>query len=544
MSSGRVVDAADRLDDGPADGDRGYEAAVHDVDVDHVGAGGLALADLVGEAAEVGGDDGGGDLDHGSTSLRRAPGFPEGGLDPARGGAAGDVAGGDGGAGVELEDVLLELRGESPVLLEREVGERLALGLGVADELGDGLVGVAEGDALADEVIGGVGGHEVAGVRCGLGALGVHLELREHRGEDGKGALHDADGLEEGDLVLLEVAVVGEREALESREDGHEVAVDAAGAAAGELGDVGVALLGHDAGAGRELVGEADEAELFARPEDDLLGEAGEVHHRGRGGGVEFDEEVAVANGVDAVAGDADEAEFLGYGLAIDRVRDTGERTGPKRQLFAGARHYTGEPDGIPVEHLEICEQVVSQEDRLGTLEVGVAWEDSTDVLLGEVKEDPLEDAEPGIDTADATVLDNGEAHVGGDLVVAGAGGVEAGAGVADLLAEAHLDVEVDVLEVLAPDELAGLDLGLDLLEALDDGVGVFGGDDALLAEHLRVGDGGFDVVRVERPVVADGGAVFEGEGVEGFGGGGLGALGARGGGAFGARHSAVHYIG
>ena len=61
----------------------------------------------------------------------------------------------------------------------------------------------------------------------------------------------------------------------------------------------------------------------------------------------------------------------------------------------------------------------------------------------------------------------------------------------------AHLDVEVHVLEVLAPDELARLDLGLDLLEALDDGIGVFGGDDALLAEHLRVRDGGFDVVRI-----------------------------------------------
>ena len=149
-----------------------------------------------------------------------------------------------------------------------------------------------------------------------------------------------------------------------------------------------------------------------------------------------FHHEVAVANGVHAVAGDADEAEFLGYGLAIERVRSTGERTGPRRQLFAGARHYTGEPDGIPVEHLEICEQVVSQEDRLGTLEVGVAWKDSTDVLLGEVKEDTLEDAEPGIDTADARGFDNREANIGGDLVVAGAGGVEAGAGVADLLTE------------------------------------------------------------------------------------------------------------
>ena len=145
------------------------------------------------------------------------------------------------------------------------------------------------------------------------------------------------DRVEERLLVLLEVAVVGERQALERREDRHQVAVDAAGAAAGELGDVRVALLGHDAGAGREVVREADEAELVARPEDDLLGETREVHHRRGGGGLELDDEVAVGDGVDAVAARRGETELAGDELAVDRVGDAGESAGAERQLVGAA---------------------------------------------------------------------------------------------------------------------------------------------------------------------------------------------------------------
>jgi hypothetical protein len=49
--------------------------------------------------------------------------------------------------------------------------------------------------------------------------------------------------------------------------------------------------------------------------------------------------------------------------------------------------------------------------------------------------------------------------HVGGDLVVARAAGVQPLAGVADQLGQAGLDVQVHVLQVELPVEAAGLDL-------------------------------------------------------------------------------------
>ena len=54
------------------------------------------------------------------------------------------------------------------------------------------------------------------------------------------------------------------------------------------------------------------------------------------------------------------------------------------------------------------------------------------------------------------------QAHVGGDLVVARAAGVQALAGVAGELHQPGLDVEVHVLELDAPLEGAALDLGDD----------------------------------------------------------------------------------
>ena len=52
------VVAADALDDGHAERDVGYEVAVHDVEVEHVGSGGDDFGDLAVEFAEVGGEEG------------------------------------------------------------------------------------------------------------------------------------------------------------------------------------------------------------------------------------------------------------------------------------------------------------------------------------------------------------------------------------------------------------------------------------------------------------------------------------------------------
>ena len=60
-----LAEGPERLDDERPDRDVRDEAAVHDVDVEPVGSGGDGLAGVGGETAEVGGEDGGGELRHG-----------------------------------------------------------------------------------------------------------------------------------------------------------------------------------------------------------------------------------------------------------------------------------------------------------------------------------------------------------------------------------------------------------------------------------------------------------------------------------------------
>ena len=143
-------------------------------------------------------------------------------------------------------------------------------------------------------------------------------------------------------LVFLEIAVVGEREALQHREQRHQVPDRAAGLAAHQLGHVGVLLLRHQARAGGVGVGELDEAELRRRPEHQLLGQAREVHHRDRGRRQELERRVARGDGVHAVAGGRVEAERPGGLFAVERQRGAGQRAGAERAQTAAGRRGRG----------------------------------------------------------------------------------------------------------------------------------------------------------------------------------------------------------
>ena len=88
------------------------------------------------------------------------------------------------------------------------------------------------------------------------------------------------DGVEQRLLVLLQVAVVAERQPLQRRQHPREVADQPAGLAPGQLGDVGVLLLRQHRRSGGIGVVEPNEPELVGRPQDHLLAHARQVHRR------------------------------------------------------------------------------------------------------------------------------------------------------------------------------------------------------------------------------------------------------------------------
>ena len=107
--------------------------------------------------------------------------------------------------------------------------------------------------------------------------------------------LERVGGVEERLLRLLQVAVVGERQAL------HDVSVATRSPSTrpalprDELERrPGSSSAASSTEPVRVRVRELEEAELVARPEDQVFRQPREVHHRERGGGLELDDEVAV----------------------------------------------------------------------------------------------------------------------------------------------------------------------------------------------------------------------------------------------------------
>ena len=139
-------------------------------------------------------------------------------------------------------------------LVEGDGVELLAVLAAVLDERADAAVRVAEGHAQLDELLGEVGRHQRR-IGGGFGhAVAADLHRADHRGVDREDRLDGVDRVEDRDLVLLQIAVVGERQTLAQGEERGQRAVDPRGLAAGELADVGVLLLRHQTRAGAPMV--------------------------------------------------------------------------------------------------------------------------------------------------------------------------------------------------------------------------------------------------------------------------------------------------
>ncbi len=132
-------------------------------------------------------------------------------------------------------------------------------------------MGVAEGNALAYQIIGQVGGGGETATGRFAHHFAVGLQGRDHVAEGAQAAFDGVHGVVERLFVFLVVLVVGQRLALHQGQQADQVAVDAAGLAAHQLRHVRVFLLRHDGAAGAETVGQVDKVELGAGPQHQLF---------------------------------------------------------------------------------------------------------------------------------------------------------------------------------------------------------------------------------------------------------------------------------
>ena len=181
------------------------------------------------------------------------------------------------------------------------------------------------------------------------------------------------------------------------------------------------------------------------------------MHGADGGGGEGFEDEIAVRDGVEAVGGGAVEAQGPGRHLAVDGVGRAGQRRRAERafiEAFAGVE----QAPGVAAEHFHIGQQMVAEGHRLGILQMGEAGQDGVGFFFRTPDQRHLQRAH--LDDQRVDGVAHIELEIGGDLVVARAGGVQASRGIADLFAQAALDIHVNVLKRPRECEIAALDFG------------------------------------------------------------------------------------
>src|SRR5439155_21639960 len=103
----------------------------------------------------------------------------------------------------------------------------------------------------------------------------------------------------------------------------------------------------------------------------------------------ELDDEVPIAHRVDRVRGYAVESGLASRRLPVERIAGAGQSTRPERRDVrpsAGIR----QPTPVALEHLDVREEMVREQDRLCRLEVRRTRHDGLAVPLGEPNEGAL----------------------------------------------------------------------------------------------------------------------------------------------------------
>ena len=280
-----------------------------------------------------------------------------------------------------------------------------------------------------------------------------------------------------------------------------------------KLERVGVFLLRHQRRTRRKFVGEFYEGEFTRIPNDYVFRDSRKVRSEHGAGEGEFEVQIPVRNGVHAVASDnrlarlgVDEPELLRAEESVYRQRRSRNRPASQRRDVGGVRAEF-EAFDVAREHLDPRENVVRRADGLGALHMGVSWDQNVLVRVRQI--DKIFQRPANFpDELGAGVLEE-KAHVGRDLVVAAAGGVELCGG-GDFARESLLDVHVHVLERHVPFEFARLDFLEDFVESRDDFRRLLFGNDTRVRQHFRLCNRAFYVELRQEAVEGNGFAEFK----------------------------------
>ena len=215
------------------------------------------------------------------------------------------------------------------------------------------------------------------------------------------------------------------------------------------------------------------------------------MHHDQRRGGGKLDGKVAVRHGVERVGTQAVEAKLLSDALAVDGEARARKRRAAQRQEIDPLAAF-GETLSVSGEHRVIGEEVMAEGYRLRHLQVRESRHDGFCMLFGQIEQRVAQALDRRCDRIDSRA--QVEPQIGRHLIVARASGMKSLPGVSDERHQPLFDVEVDVLEIARPGELAALDFTEDRRKSSLDRGDVFRAQNLRRAEHSGMGAGRFDV--------------------------------------------------
>ncbi len=213
-------------------------------------------------------------------------------------------------------------------------------------------------------------------------------------------------------------------------------------------------------------------------------------------------DEIAVADRVERIGRHPVEPEVGRRRRAVERVAGAGQGAGAEGadvQPTPGV----GKAPAIALGHLDVGEQVMAEEDRLGGLGVGRTRQDGVALALGQADQGILELEERPIEPVDRPARP--QPQVGGDLVVPRAPGMQLAGDRPEPFGQRRLEVQVDVLEGRVPAQLAVLDIAPETGEPVDQGRHLGRAEDARPAESADMGDRPVQVVERHLDVHVDG---------------------------------------
>ncbi len=293
--------------------------------------------------------------------------------------------------------------------------------------------------------------------------------------------------------------MIRQRQPAHQRQEHDEIALDPSRTSPHQLGAVRVPLVWQHRAPAREGVVEPGEADVRRGPQDDLASQAREVADQDRERRNGLERVVAVGDRVDGVVGHAAEAEGGSNAIAVDRQAGAGDRPGAGGRPVGSTRR-VGQAARVTVEHLDVREQVVRQQDRLSGLGMGVRREDRMDLVVGPIEQDRLE----VVDCTDKArrLRRKPAALIRHDLLVPAPPRLQHAPELrADRLDDGRLHVHVDVLVLRAPRKRAVDQLPRDLHQGVIESIRL-GLPEQLEAAKLRhVGAAGRDVMLGEGQV-------------------------------------------